>query len=151
MSHYLCSSASEVLRATIFFFFLRIRRPPRPPLFPYPTPSRSPRAAVRTTLSRSLPKDKLRAIIDEHQPLPADIWRQFAQLGWTGLLVPEEHGGLGLGLIDMCVVMEEMGKLPLPGPFYSSAVLATLAAKRLGLTDLLPALASGEARGTVAI
>src|SRR4051812_41029926 len=51
----------------------------------------------------------------------------------------------------MCVVMEEMGRLPLPGPFYSSAVLATIAANRLGLNELLPALASGEARGTVAI
>src|SRR4051794_41515468 len=79
------------------------------------------------------------------------FWDQVAAMAWPGLLVPEEHGGLGLGLVDMCVVMEEMGRLPLPGPFYSSAVLATLAAKRLGLTDLLPALASREARGTVAI
>jgi alkylation response protein AidB-like acyl-CoA dehydrogenase len=109
------------------------------------------RDAVRTTLSRSLPKEKLRAIIDSGDAFPDELWRQFADLGWTGLLVAEEHGGLGLGLVDMCVVMEEMGTLPLPGPFYSSAVLATLAANRLGLTDLLPALASGEARGTVAI
>jgi alkylation response protein AidB-like acyl-CoA dehydrogenase len=109
------------------------------------------RDAVRTTLSRAIPREQLRAVIDGHDVIPDDLWRQFAELGWTALLVPEEHGGLGLGLVDMCVVMEEMGKLPLPGPFYSSAVLATLAATRLGLTDLLPALASGEARGTVAI
>ncbi|MFL6239781.1 MAG: acyl-CoA dehydrogenase family protein [Actinomycetes bacterium] len=109
------------------------------------------RDAVRTTLTRELPRDKLRAIIDSAEAFPDELWRRFAELGWTGLLVPEENGGLGLGLVDMCVVMEEMGKLPLPGPFYSSAVLATVAAVRLGLTDLLPALASGEARGTVAV
>lgn len=109
------------------------------------------RDAVRSTLARELPHDKLREIVDAHAPLPRDVWRQFADLGWTGLLIPEEHGGLGRGLVDMCVVMEEMGKLPLPGPFYSSAVLATLAAKALGLTDVLAALASGESRGTVAL
>ena len=109
------------------------------------------RDAVRTTLTRALPRERLRAVIDTHEELPAETWQQFAELGWTGLLIAEEHGGLGLGLVDMCVVMEEMGKLPLPGPFYSSAVLATIAANRLGLGDLLPALASGEARGTVAI
>jgi alkylation response protein AidB-like acyl-CoA dehydrogenase len=119
--------------------------------FDFDADQKALRDAVRTTLSRALPREQLRTVIDEHQPLPDEIWQQFAELGWTGLLVPEEHGGLGLGLVDMCVVMEEMGKLPLPGPFYSSAVLATLAAKHLGLTDLLPTLAAGEARGTVAI
>jgi alkylation response protein AidB-like acyl-CoA dehydrogenase len=74
-----------------------------------------------------------------------------ARLGWTALLIDEEHGGLGRGLVDMTVVLEEMGRLPLPGPFFSSAVFATLTAKRLGATDLLPALADGDAIGTVAL
>ena len=65
--------------------------------------------------------------------------------------MPEEHGGLGLGLVDMVVVMEEMGRLPLPGPYFSSAVMATLAARRLGADDLLAPLASGALRGTVAL
>ena len=111
------------------------------------------RDAVRTTLPRALPHESLRAVIDGGTPFPPELWRQFADLGWTALLVPEEHGGLGLGLVDMTVVMEEMGKLPLPGPFYSSAVLATLAATRLGLTELLPGAGvrrcarDGRARG----
>jgi alkylation response protein AidB-like acyl-CoA dehydrogenase len=109
------------------------------------------RDAVRTTLARALPRERLRAVIDGHVPLPDEVWRQFAELGWTGLLIPEEYDGLGRGLVDMTVVMEEMGKLPLPGPFYSSAVFATLVAVRLGVTELLPALAAGEQRGTVAL
>jgi alkylation response protein AidB-like acyl-CoA dehydrogenase len=49
------------------------------------------------------------------------------------------------------VVLEEMGRVPFPGPYWSSAVFATLAARRLGLTDRLPALAGGTARATVAL
>ena len=56
-----------------------------------------------------------------------------------------------MGLLEMMVVLEEMGRLPLPGPFLSSAVLATLAARGLGLDDRLESLASGSTRGTVAI
>ena len=109
------------------------------------------RDAVRTTLAGALPTEHLRSVIDNHEQFPADVWRQIAELGWCGLLIPEEHDGLGRGLVDMTVVMEEMGKLPLPGPFYSSAVLATLVARRLGVNELLPGLASGEQRGTVAL
>ncbi|HEY5252799.1 MAG TPA: acyl-CoA dehydrogenase, partial [Acidimicrobiales bacterium] len=58
---------------------------------------------------------------------------------------------LGLGLVDLVVLQEELGALPFPGPFLSSAVLATLAAVRLGLDDLLGDLASGRRRGTVAL
>ena len=68
-----------------------------------------------------------------------------ADLGWLGVLVPESAGGLGLGLVDVVVLQEEMGKLPFPGPFLSSAVAATVAAVRLGLDDVLADLASGAA------
>ena len=65
--------------------------------------------------------------------------------------MPEEYGGSGVGLLEMCVVLEEMGRRPLPGPFFSSAVAATLAARALGATELLADLASGTRRGTVAL
>ena len=113
------------------------------------------RDAVRTTLARALPRERYREIVDAgisgEVRLPDDVWATMADLGWTGLLVPEEYGGLGLGLVDMTVVMEEMGALPLPGPFFSSAVLATLVARRLGATDLLEELAGGQRVGTVAV
>ena len=70
-----------------------------------------------------------------------------AELGWLGVLVPESAGGLGLGLVDLVVLQEELGKLPFPGPFVSSAVAATLAAVRLGDDELLEDLASGRRRG----
>ena len=72
-----------------------------------------------------------------------EVWRKIVDLGWTGVLVPEEHGGLGLGIVDAVVVQEEMGRAVFPGPYFSSAILATLAARALGLDDRLEALAAG--------
>ena len=109
------------------------------------------RDAVRATLAAEAPSAYVRRMIDDDAGVTPDLWARLADLGWLGVLVPEAQGGLGLKLVDLVVVQEEMGKLPFPGPFFSSAVLATLAALRLGATELLPDLASGTARGTVAL
>ena len=58
--------------------------------------------------------------------------------------MPEAQGGLGLGLVDAVVVLEEMGRVAFPGPYLGSSVVATIAARRLGLTDLLADLGRGE-------
>src|SRR3954454_18670667 len=109
------------------------------------------RDAVRATLAAEAPSAYVRAMIDDEAGVTPELWSKIADLGWLGLLVPEEHGGLGLALVDVVVVQEEMGKLPFPGPYFSSAVFATLAARRLGLTEVLADLASGTRRGTVAL
>src|SRR5438309_2895489 len=109
------------------------------------------RDAVRSTLATEAPSAYVRRMIDDEVGVSPELWSTMAELGWLGLLVPEAHGGLGLGLVDAVVVQEEMGKLPLPGPYFSSAVFATVAALRLGASDLLADLASGSRRGTVAL
>ncbi len=109
------------------------------------------RESVRTFLANEAAGPYSRAMADDERGFTDEMWRKISDLGWPGLLIAEEHGGLGLGLVDMAVVMEEMGRLPFPGPFFSSSVLATLAAQRLGADDLLSALASGTLRGTVAL
>ncbi|MBV9871755.1 MAG: acyl-CoA/acyl-ACP dehydrogenase [Frankiaceae bacterium] len=119
--------------------------------FDFNEDQRALRDAVRDALSGLVSVETLQSMTDAGGEMPDELWRRIADLGWPGLLIPEEYGGLGLGLVDMVVVLEEMGKVPLPGPFFSSAVLATLAAVRLGATDLLSDLASGDKRGTVAI
>ncbi len=78
-------------------------------------------------------------------------WDDVVGLGWPGLLVPEAFGGLGLGMVDAVVVLEELGRRTAAIPFLSSAVLATRAAVGLGHDDLLADLASGATRGTVAL
>jgi len=109
------------------------------------------RLAVRATLEAEAPATYVRAMIDDDVGVTPELWSTMAELGWLGVLVPVDAGGLGLGLVDMVVLQEELGKLPFPGPFFSSAVLATIAARRLGLDDLLGDLAAGRKRGTVAI
>ncbi|MHB8680714.1 MAG: acyl-CoA dehydrogenase family protein [Acidimicrobiales bacterium] len=109
------------------------------------------RQAVRTTLGDRAPSTYVREMIEDPVGVTAELWSLMGELGWLGVLVPESAGGLGLGLVDLVVLQEELGKLPFPGPFASSAVAATSAAVRLGLDDLLPDLASGARRGTIAV
>jgi len=109
------------------------------------------RRAVRSFLERESPSSYVRAMIDDERGFTDAVWDQLVELGWPALLVPEAQGGLGLGLVDLVVVMEEMGRVPFPGPYFSSSVFATLAAKHLGLHDQLASLASGATRGTVAL
>jgi alkylation response protein AidB-like acyl-CoA dehydrogenase len=109
------------------------------------------RDTVRGFLSAEAPSSYVRAMIEDERGFTDELWSRVTELGWLGLLIPEEHGGAGLGLVDLVVVQEEMGRLPFPGPFLSSAVMATLAARRLGADELLSDLASGARRGTLAL
>jgi len=109
------------------------------------------RGAVRAFLDGQAPGSYMRAMLDDPRGVTDDVWRQVVELGWTGVLIPESAGGLGLGLVDLVVILEEMGRSLFPAPFLSSAVLATLASRALGLEDRLSSLAVGATRGTVAL
>ena len=109
------------------------------------------RETVRAFLAKESPGEYVRAMLEDEVGISEHVWTQLVELGWTGLLVPEDHGGVGMGLVDLAVVLEEMGRVPFPGPFLSSAVFATLAARQLGLDDQLRSLASGATRGTIAV
>ena len=89
-----------------------------------------------------------------------EVWTGLAELGVTGLLVPEDQGGSGMGMVDMAVVLEEMGRTVHPGPFPSTAVAAASLLTLVGETggedggdgsDLLPELAAGATRATVVL
>lgn len=109
------------------------------------------REAVRSFLAKESPSAYVRSMLEDERGFSDHVWGHLVELGWTGLLVSEDLGGLGLGLVDLAVVLEEMGRVPFPGPFLSSAVFATLAARHLGLEDQLRSLASGATRGTIAV
>jgi len=76
------------------------------------------------------------------------LWRRMAELGWPGLLIPPEFGGSGGSLLDVVLLVEEMGRAAAPGPFVPSAVVATSLLLASGNADhrkrLLPAMAAGE-------
>src|SRR6185436_10124267 len=110
------------------------------------------RDSVRAFLQAEAPKEYVRRMAEHDDAgVTPEVWRKIVDLGWTGLLVPESQGGLGLGVIDAVVVQEELGRAVFPGPYFSSALTATLAAQALGLGEQLEALAAGTQRGTVAI
>jgi alkylation response protein AidB-like acyl-CoA dehydrogenase len=109
------------------------------------------REAARSFLADQAPSSYVRAMADDDRGFTDEVWRRVVDLGWTGVLVPEEHGGLGLGLVDVVVLLEEMGRALFPAPYLSSAVMATLAARSLGLDDRLTSLAAGVTRGAVAL
>ena len=109
------------------------------------------RDAVRAVLDVHAPAAYVGAMADDSAGFTPTVWDRVVASGWPALLVPVDQGGLGLGLVDAVVVLEETGRIPFPGPFFSSAVLATLAARRLGVTELLEPLASGGRRGSVAL
>jgi alkylation response protein AidB-like acyl-CoA dehydrogenase len=74
------------------------------------------------------------------------LWAELSELGWPGIAVSEEHGGQGLGLVELCVLAEELGYACAAVPFLGTA-LAALALEQAGESEWLPKLASGEARG----
>jgi alkylation response protein AidB-like acyl-CoA dehydrogenase len=80
--------------------------------------------------------------------------RKLGEMGWTGLLVPSSHGGLGLGILDAAVLLTELGRHAAPGAFLFSAVLATAAIAAAGDRRQkklwLPKLAAGECSATIA-
>ena len=106
---------------------------------------------ARAALERECGPDVVRQLADESDGITPALWSTLVDLGWTGLLVPEEHGGSGAGLLETCIVLEQMGRLPLPGPFFSSPSPPPWRPAPLGATELLGDLASGTRRGTVAL
>jgi len=106
---------------------------------------------ARTALERECGPQLLRELAEDPTGTTAALWSTLVDLGWTSLLVPAELGGTGAGLLETCIVLEQMGRIPLPGPFFSSAVAATLAARALGETELLADLATGTRRGSIAL
>ena len=101
--------------------------------------------------SAAAPPRSCAQLVEDPIGITPALWQSLVDLGWTGLLMPEAYGGRGAGLLEMCIVAEQMGRIPLPGPFFSSAIAATLAARALGATELLGDLAEGTRRGTIAL
>ncbi len=112
------------------------------------------RDSVREFLTGECPMTYVRQMMDDESGYSEDQWHKMAQLGWTGLIIPEEFGGAGLTMVDMIVLLEEMGKVVMPGPFFASAILGGIAIGLGGDADqkqrYLPALATGEKRATLA-
>jgi alkylation response protein AidB-like acyl-CoA dehydrogenase len=106
------------------------------------------RAAARGFVEREAPRHTIVAMQRADSSLSPDLWRKAAELGWLGMLIPERHGGGESSLTDAAVLYEELGRGPLPGPFFSSGVLGALTTMEAGTeaqrSALLPRVARGE-------
>ena len=115
------------------------------------------RDSARGLISDKAPVAHLRALRDgkDATGFSRDLWKAFAEMGFSGLLVPENFGGSGLGYVEAGVVMEEIGRTLMPSPFLSTAVLAASALSRGGSEAQkaahLPKIADGSLLAALAV
>jgi alkylation response protein AidB-like acyl-CoA dehydrogenase len=82
------------------------------------------RQTARAFLAENSPPSFVRQMMEDERGYKPELWKDMADLGWLGLAFPEEYGGQGLGFVDLTVILEEMGAVLLPSPFFSSILLA---------------------------
>lgn len=114
------------------------------------------REQVQKFLREQCPLEKVRAVLDDTEKShDAEVWQAMVELGWTGVSIPEQYGGVGLGYLELCVIAEELGRSLAPTPYASSVYLATEALLLFGSEaqkqNYLPRLAAGEIIGTFAM
>lgn len=108
------------------------------------------RDATKRFAAERAPVSQLRKLRDEIDPVgfSREVWKEMAEMGWAGVLVPEEHGGVGFGFVGAGLIATEIGRNLSSTPMLSSAVLAVTALLRGGTPaqkeTLLPAIAGGD-------
>jgi len=112
------------------------------------------RASARRFLENECPSAFVRQRMAEPEAMTEVFWQKLAEQGWFGILYPEEAGGSGLGLVDIAVLMEEMGRAVMPGPFFSTVLLGGAAILEAGSQgqqqEWLPRIAAGAAKVSLA-
>jgi alkylation response protein AidB-like acyl-CoA dehydrogenase len=110
--------------------------------------------SARDFFARECKPERVRDLMTTDTAYDDGLWRAMADQGWTGLIIPEDFGGLGLSLVDLIVVSEEMGRACLPGPFLSTlwaAALINLAGAEGQRKQYLEPIAAGDMKATVAL
>ena len=118
------------------------------------------KSEARKFLDANCPPAKVRAVLDDaiadgdSRGFDAALWKGVAGQGWLGAAIPEAHGGLGLGHLELCVIAEELGRAVAPIPFastvYMLAEAVMLAGSDAQMADILPRIAAGELIGALA-
>src|SRR5437660_12842740 len=115
------------------------------------------RDSARGLISDKAPVSHLRQLRDAKDAtgFSRDLWKSFAEMGFSGLLVPEEFDGSGLGCVEAGVIMEEIGRTLMPSPFLSTSVLAASALTRGGSaaqkSEHLPKISAGALLAAFAV
>jgi alkylation response protein AidB-like acyl-CoA dehydrogenase len=113
------------------------------------------RASARQFLERECPPEVVRRLCEDPQGDIPELWQKLAQLGWLGLVLPESYGGSGLSFVDLTIVLEEMGRVLFPLPFFASVALGGLTLLEAGSEEqkqqMLPRLSQGELKLSLAL
>lgn len=113
------------------------------------------RKSARDFLTSECPKTKVRELEDDQDGYSPELWAKMAGLGWMGLAIPEEYDGMGMSFQDLTILIEEMGRNVLPGPFACTVVEGASYILEVGSEeqkkDLLPKIANGDALLATAI
>ena len=103
------------------------------------------------------PVNHFRSLRDNNDPLnwDKDVWKEMVDLGWSGILIPEEFGGSDFGLAGISVIMQEVGKTLTPSPLFATAVMGASAINTFGTqeqkAEYLPKIAAGKITTAIAI
>jgi alkylation response protein AidB-like acyl-CoA dehydrogenase len=112
------------------------------------------RTSARDFLTKECPKTLVRKLEEDKKGYSTELWHKMAELGWMGLVLPEKYGGQGMGFMDLIILLQEMGRNILPGPFFSTVVLGSLPILLAGTEEqkkeFLPKIAKGELIMTLA-
>src|SRR3954463_9515709 len=113
------------------------------------------RAGARDLLEAECPADVVRKRYDDIDAIPSDLSKMLQASDWLGLLAPESDGGLGLGVVETCLVLEEAGRVLAPLPLWSTAglyvPLVLACADETQRSELLGAVCNDGSLGTAAI
>lgn len=105
--------------------------------------------SAREFAKRHVPKALVKELEKEPTGFSHELWKQMAQLGWLGWTVPTDYAGVGGSFVDIIVLIEEVGRACIPGPFISTAVIATSVLLEAGSEEqkleFLPKICKGEA------
>lgn len=105
-------------------------------------------------LKKECPPSLIRELKDDERGYPQELWDHMVELGWTGVMIPEEYGGIGGSYLDLCILLETMGAVCCPGPFFSTVVLGGLILMAAGSDRqkqmFLPKIADGDLIFTLA-
>ena len=113
------------------------------------------RKTARDFLESHCPSSFVLEMEEDEKGYTEELWRGMAELGWMALIIPEEYEGVGGEFLDLAVMLEEMGRACLPGPFFSTVVLGSQSIMEAGnesqRRELLPKIATGDMTLTLAI
>src|ERR1700687_5625671 len=114
------------------------------------------RSALRRFLNDKSPTTEVRRLMGTPEGYNPEVWRQLSdELALPGIHIPEQYGGAGFGMVELCIVAEELGRALFCGPYFSTTVLAANAILNAGTeaqkSSLLPPLASGTRLATLAV